>query len=181
MDPDENLKTQLRLAKSILASADAEEDPGLGHPRELAEHVEALHGWIMSGGFLPAAWAPKQPAWSSWEVVVALLCGQVMGIAATLETLETNVGNVNIVVVSRHKMMVRALSDGLLAFARARWAYEGDPPLAVTQSGHDAVLSTSEGKTLRVPLEVFVARDGRVAEQIKPIATFLSDLLGPLK
>lgn len=179
MDPDENLKTQLSLAKSILASADAEEDPGLDHPRELAEHVEALHGWLMSGGFLPAVWASKRPAHESWEVAVALLCGQVMGIGDFFETLQKSVSS--IVIPTRHKMMARALGDGLLAFARARWPYEGDPPLAVTQIDDDAVLSTSDGETLRVPLAAFGGRDGRVVAQIESIARFLADLLGPLR
>lgn len=179
MDPDENLKTQLSLAKSILASADAEEDPGLDHPRELAEHVEALHGWLMSGGFLPTMWASKRPAHENWEVAVALLCGQVMGVVQTLQALEEGEGGQR--GFPHRKTVVRLLRDGVEGMARAQWAYEGSPPLEVTQAGDDAVFSTSEGKTLRVPLAVFSARDGVIAEQIEPIARFLADLLGPLR
>lgn len=180
MDPEENIRQQLSLAEKILENdSPYQEDHEFSDGVELAEHVQALHGWISSGGFLPSAWAPKQPAWTTWEAVVALLCGQVMGVVQTLQALEEGEGGQR--GFPHRKTVVRLLRDGVEGMARARWAYEGSPPLEVTQMGDDAVFSTGEGKTLRVPLAVFSARDGVIAEQIEPIARFLADLLGPLK
>lgn len=56
MDPNANLKEQLDLTKRIL-----EADPdshGVIHDdaARLAELVEALHEWLVGGGFLPADW-----------------------------------------------------------------------------------------------------------------------------
>ena len=57
MDPDEALR-QLRTAirdyrnaTSIAASEDAAD--------RLAEHAEALDGWLRGGGFLPAEWSRR--------------------------------------------------------------------------------------------------------------------------
>lgn len=61
MDPDANLREMRTLAAKILAATDAEgvELLEVDAPR-LAELVEALDGWIRRGGFLPAAWQPKE-------------------------------------------------------------------------------------------------------------------------
>lgn len=51
MDPDANLAEQRRIVVRIISDN--------YHPHEvirLAELVEALDNWIVSGGFLPAAW-----------------------------------------------------------------------------------------------------------------------------
>jgi len=63
MDPNANLREQLEIARLV-----AEQDSC--HPNKklsqddlvvlldrLAELVEALHSWIVQGGFLPDAWA----------------------------------------------------------------------------------------------------------------------------
>lgn len=55
MDPNANLKEQLKLAR-VLADRDAStgdlQDMGI----ELAELVLALNEWIINGGFLPLDW-----------------------------------------------------------------------------------------------------------------------------
>lgn len=63
MDPDANLAEQRQLAATLLANADA--DPAAIVPQEaldLAERVQALDAWLMSGGFAPEAWLDKRPA-----------------------------------------------------------------------------------------------------------------------
>jgi hypothetical protein len=52
MDPNENLKQQLAIARAILAD---KSDHSFGAV-QLAELVEALDGWITKGGFLPDRW-----------------------------------------------------------------------------------------------------------------------------
>jgi hypothetical protein len=54
MDPEANLAEQRRLADAILQGTPTAAD-GRRAVR-LAELVEALDGWLSSGGFLPAAW-----------------------------------------------------------------------------------------------------------------------------
>ena len=54
MDPDENLKEQLRLTKRILDGR-AGEDSAL----DLAELVEELNEWLSRGGFLPKRWSRR--------------------------------------------------------------------------------------------------------------------------
>ena len=58
MDPNENLRKQLELAKCIQEQHDTEEresvDPA--DANELAELVIALDKWIWGGGFLPQRW-----------------------------------------------------------------------------------------------------------------------------
>jgi hypothetical protein len=58
MDPDANLKEQLRQAASILAHIDdmGDEAELAQSAGRLAELVEALDMWIKGGGFLPKAW-----------------------------------------------------------------------------------------------------------------------------
>lgn len=56
MDPNANLQEQLDIAAAILESVDAEEGIDVDDAARLAELVEALHGWISGGGFLPSAW-----------------------------------------------------------------------------------------------------------------------------
>lgn len=50
MDPNENLKQQLQMAKDILDGVHFDQEG------ELAELVLALDEWIMGGGFLPTDW-----------------------------------------------------------------------------------------------------------------------------
>ena len=50
MDPDENLREQLELAKLMHTHDD------YGEALRLAELVRDLDEWIKKGGFLPAAW-----------------------------------------------------------------------------------------------------------------------------
>lgn len=53
MDPDENLKQQIRLANSIQKGGNRDHEYDAS---TLADLVLALHEWIEGGGFLPAAW-----------------------------------------------------------------------------------------------------------------------------
>jgi hypothetical protein len=55
MDPNANLAEQLRLASDLLSAGEPDMDDAL----RLAELVEALHGWIAGGGFLPAQWQSR--------------------------------------------------------------------------------------------------------------------------
>jgi hypothetical protein len=55
MDPDEALRELLRLADVELNS----EQPA-GDPYRMAELVQALDGWLTSGGFLPARWSSER-------------------------------------------------------------------------------------------------------------------------
>jgi hypothetical protein len=52
MDPDANLKEQLRLAERLLS----EETPDNDDVTRLAELVVALDDWLAGGGFLPKGW-----------------------------------------------------------------------------------------------------------------------------
>jgi len=55
MDPTANLEEQLRIAQHIMEIDEAEQiDPTEAY--RLAELVEALHNWILGGGFLPKEW-----------------------------------------------------------------------------------------------------------------------------
>jgi hypothetical protein len=54
MDPDANLKEQREIVRRMLDGTPRRSD-GL----RLAELVEALDCWIVTGGFLPKAWARK--------------------------------------------------------------------------------------------------------------------------
>jgi hypothetical protein len=63
MDPDENLKEQLRLAKKISSRpwplGDWENKARMDYvidAARLAELVEALDGWLQNDGFLPRRW-----------------------------------------------------------------------------------------------------------------------------
>jgi oligoribonuclease (3'-5' exoribonuclease) len=56
MDPEENLKTQLLLAKAILESGETGVRNWGATAHRLAELVVALNEWIAKGGFLPKAW-----------------------------------------------------------------------------------------------------------------------------
>ncbi len=71
MDPDENLRKQREAAAEIIElidDADAEnggdldadaEDRILSLAEDLAEHVQALDGWLKSFGFLPKDWTRR--------------------------------------------------------------------------------------------------------------------------
>jgi hypothetical protein len=56
MDPDENLRQQLRLAKKLLDAWDNETRIDRDVAIRLAERVEALDEWLSKGGFLPKRW-----------------------------------------------------------------------------------------------------------------------------
>lgn len=61
MDPNATLADMLRIALAILAARDAGESDEtdtiiLDNAERLAEHVQALDGWLKIGGFLPAEW-----------------------------------------------------------------------------------------------------------------------------
>lgn len=54
MDPDETLR-QLRLTIKQMR-VDESTEVRKAHADEIAEHFEALDGWLTTGGFLPKAW-----------------------------------------------------------------------------------------------------------------------------
>lgn len=56
MDPDENLKQQLLLAKKMVSGSYTWTDAD-----QLAELVTSLNEWIQRGGFLPKEWQKKAP------------------------------------------------------------------------------------------------------------------------
>lgn len=56
MDPNANLTEQLALTKRILDTGRAT----MQDAERLAELVDALHGWIVGGGFLPDRWEVAQ-------------------------------------------------------------------------------------------------------------------------
>lgn len=55
MDPNENLREQLKRAR-VLVDRDASTADLVDMGAELAEYVLALNEWITKGGFPPAAW-----------------------------------------------------------------------------------------------------------------------------
>lgn len=58
MDPTENVKEQLRLARKMLRAIDgSHEVPDVRDTARLAELVVALNDWLRKGGFLPEGWA----------------------------------------------------------------------------------------------------------------------------
>lgn len=57
MDPNANLEQQLELARDLADSGGVPE-----RAAQLAEHVLALHEWIIQGGFLPSDWDPPGAA-----------------------------------------------------------------------------------------------------------------------
>lgn len=60
MDPNENLREQLRIAAWI-ADADGGDPDVEFYANHLAQLVIALNDWISRGGFLPAAWRKEDP------------------------------------------------------------------------------------------------------------------------
>lgn len=61
MDPNENLREQLKLANRILATPYGEDSfVSETDARDLAELVIGLNEWITKGGFLPAAWSKSR-------------------------------------------------------------------------------------------------------------------------
>ncbi len=67
MDPEANLAEQLSLAAEIIEIidergdedgnlCDEDKDEVVDNANRLAELVQALDGWIRSGGFIPPAW-----------------------------------------------------------------------------------------------------------------------------
>jgi hypothetical protein len=56
MDPDENLKQQLRLAREMLAAQDSGSYTAFDDVARLAELVIALDEWLHKGGALPRVW-----------------------------------------------------------------------------------------------------------------------------
>lgn len=67
MDPTANLEEQLRLCERI---STGEYDPD--DVDQLVELMLALHAWIVSGGFLPRAWTPKESRELAAKVRAAL-------------------------------------------------------------------------------------------------------------
>lgn len=55
MDPTETL----RLLRLTIKQYHVDDDPDVkaAHADEITEYVEALDGWMTSGGFLPNQWA----------------------------------------------------------------------------------------------------------------------------
>lgn len=53
MDPNECLN---RIRALVLTFRESDDSEGSA----LAEHIEALDGWLSSGGFLPQAWERAQ-------------------------------------------------------------------------------------------------------------------------
>lgn len=61
MDPNANLaelRTIYRLVLTQAYDADGKQDLSYREVR-LAELIEALDGWLQSGGFLPEPWRPR--------------------------------------------------------------------------------------------------------------------------
>lgn len=72
MDPNANLDETLELVRSIKRTVD-NADPDTGHcvidpidADRLAELVDALDGWIVAGGVLPARWVPMTVEACGW-------------------------------------------------------------------------------------------------------------------
>jgi hypothetical protein len=61
MDPDANLREQLKLAKWMQSIVNGKQSYTKTefevNAVRLAELVQALDGWISKGGFLPTTWA----------------------------------------------------------------------------------------------------------------------------
>lgn len=57
MDPDANLKEQLRLVRRLSAQIDSDHEPDAGDVDRLCELVRSLDEWIAGGGFLPERWS----------------------------------------------------------------------------------------------------------------------------
>ncbi len=60
MDPDANLAEQRKLVARLLSERITVMDSSTFGTR-LAELVNALDGWIVANGFLPASWRPDEP------------------------------------------------------------------------------------------------------------------------
>lgn len=63
MDPNE----ALRVLRLTIKQMRVDEHPDIrrAHAEEIAEHFEALDGWLSTGGFAPQDWQPRsepQPA-----------------------------------------------------------------------------------------------------------------------
>ena len=57
VDPDANLKEQIRIAKQIIQAIDKGEEIDMFERGDrLAELVIALDEWITRGGFIPGRW-----------------------------------------------------------------------------------------------------------------------------
>lgn len=77
MDPEENLKEQLRISERIQKG-----EQTTGDAMRLAELVEALDEWIRKGGFLPSPWKKDaQENTSSEENQVEELKGRISDLA----------------------------------------------------------------------------------------------------
>ncbi len=59
MDPTENYRRQIDLARRILEIGEDLTDP-LDSALELAEYVVALHNWLAEGGFQPDRKVPRR-------------------------------------------------------------------------------------------------------------------------
>lgn len=63
MDPNANLREQLKLAKRLAMGMARNDSPEarLDDADRLAELVLALDEWLTKGGFLPAIWEANRP------------------------------------------------------------------------------------------------------------------------
>ena len=57
MDPDTSLEELLDLIGPLLDLGDTEPAPASATVSRIAELVDALDGWLLTGGYLPRRWA----------------------------------------------------------------------------------------------------------------------------
>lgn len=60
MDPDSTLDELLDLTGPLLDPGDADPEPATAS--RIAELVDALDGWLLTGGYLPRRWAGRAPS-----------------------------------------------------------------------------------------------------------------------
>lgn len=58
MDPNENLRELLLIAKQVISASD-EEIAHYDISDRMAELIVSLDGWLSGGGFLPERWVRK--------------------------------------------------------------------------------------------------------------------------
>ena len=59
MDPNATLHYMRQLSEAIQAAVDSGEPIDDGDATGLADMVQAMDGWLSSGGFLPKGWVYK--------------------------------------------------------------------------------------------------------------------------
>lgn len=60
MDPDENLREQLKLASRCVEAYESDRPLHEADVYRMSELIIAMDEWIRNGGFLPKAWKEKQ-------------------------------------------------------------------------------------------------------------------------